>query len=146
MSAGVWLRLILRGVALVVRWLRRGAATTPAALADQLPECDLPDGAPWDRRANVRVEGDRLAVDLHGLSVREALAVAARALEVVPKGTRLRLITGHGRDRALGYSELRVALFDALSARRDARIVDPERHRGHRGATDRLGHMDVDAR
>lgn len=146
MSAGSWLRLLVKVIGLIVRWLRRGTATTPAELADQLPECDLPDGAPWDRRANVRMEGDRLAVDLHGLSVREALAVVTRALEVVPKGARLRLITGHGRDRALGYSELRVALFEALSARRDARIVDPERHRDHRSGTDRLGHMDVDVR
>lgn len=115
-------------------------------LAKAMPRCDTPDGKPWDARKNLSVEDGRLAIDLHGLSVREASSVTESAVQfLAPHApSPLRLITGHGRARDRGYSELRVALFERLFQDKRVQIVDPERHRQHRNSDDRLGHMDID--
>jgi hypothetical protein len=144
MKSTTWIRLIAAVARWLIAWFRRGSATSITELADQLPVCDLPDGRPWDRRENVRMEDGRIAIDLHGLSVREARAVTERALVAVPAGSKLRLITGHGRTRERGYSELRVALTDDLDGRRGVRLHQADVHREHRQRSDRLGHMDVD--
>jgi DNA-nicking Smr family endonuclease len=91
----------------------------------------------------VRVEDERVTVDLHGLSDEDAVAVVEDALDALQRPVLVRLITGHGRDRPDGYSLIRVALVRALADRDDVVIDELARHQRHARSDDRLGHVDV---
>lgn len=119
-----------------------GVAAQARALADVLPSIDLPEGT-WDPAEAVRVEDERVTVDLHGLSDEDAVAVVEDALDALQRPVLVRLITGHGRDRPDGYSLIRVALVRALADRDDVVIDELARHQRHARSDDRLGHVDV---
>lgn len=128
---------------------RRRRAQTAEGLAEALvaalPTVDHHGPGVWAPAANVGVEDGRVTVDLHGLSEEDAVGIVEEALRVLADagGAPLRLVTGHGRDRAAGYSRIRVALVDALDGRDDVTIDEIARHRRHRDSDDRLGHMDL---
>lgn len=119
-----------------------GVAAQARALADVLPSIELPEGT-WDPAEAVRVEDERVCVDLHGLSDEDAVAVVEDAFDALERPVLVRLITGHGRDRPDGYSLIRVALVRALEDRDDVVIDELARHQRHARSDDRLGHVDV---
>ncbi|OSX81369.1 hypothetical protein BU14_0022s0088 [Porphyra umbilicalis] len=63
-------------------------------------------------------------VDLHGLTVREALGVASRRVDALRPGERLRLITGAGRHSGPGGPKVKPAVEELLRARRVRYVAD----------------------
>ncbi|GAB0489968.1 hypothetical protein MMPV_001195 [Pyropia vietnamensis] len=64
----------------------------------------------------------RHEVDLHGLTMREAVSVATRRLNALQQGERVRLITGAGHHSGPGGPKIRPAVEELLRTRR-ARYV-----------------------
>lgn len=63
-------------------------------------------------------------VDLHGLTVREAVGVATRRLNALRPGERVRLITGAGRHSGPGGPKVRPAVEELLRTRRARYVAD----------------------